>query len=432
MMNRLRTVGSASAAERNITPLQEPQYAPTVLLIVPQPFFEIRGSSFRVHATVTALVELGYKVDVLVFGLGQPVEIDGVKIHRTRNVPGISSVPIGPSWKKFVLDVVLLFTAIRLLSVHRYSSLHGIEDGGVIAAFCGRWKRIPYIVDMHSCMSAQIRDRGGVGSYLLSKVVSLLEFVCAKNAAAVMTVGTARADFVASLGLATPTFVVEDCALEISASVDPVQVSMLKKELDLDCCKVILYTGNLAPYQGVDILIRSFAELTAQFARQPGHVPVKLVIVGNGEEEEAQKREYETLLLEKQIQDSVAFVGRRPPQQIGNFMALADVLVSPRASGDNTPHKVYSYLAAGKAIVATRIISHTQVLDDRCAYLCEPEVGSFARSLAAALDESPEAITRRASRIECAKNYSRQKYSRRSFVEKIKRLYDAVSALPPQ
>jgi len=43
--------------------------------------------------------------------------------------------------------------------------------------------------------------------------------------------------------------------------------------------------------------------------------------------------------------------------------------------------KLYSYLAAGKAVLATRIRSHTQVLSDDNALLVEPTPAAVARGL---------------------------------------------------
>ena len=45
-------------------------------------------------------------------------------------------------------------------------------------------------------------------------------------------------------------------------------------------------------------------------------------------------------------------------------LLAADVLVSPRLKGLNTPMKIYSYLDSGSAVLATRLRTHTQVLDD--------------------------------------------------------------------
>ena len=59
-------------------------------------------------------------------------------------------------------------------------------------------------------------------------------------------------------------------------------------------------------------------------------------------------------------------------------MAQADVLVSPRTKGANTPMKVYSYLDSGVAVLATRLPTHTQVMNDETALLAEPTPEDFS------------------------------------------------------
>ena len=58
-----------------------------------------------------------------------------------------------------------------------------------------------------------------------------------------------------------------------------------------------------------------------------------------------------------------------------DYLEQADILVSPRTKGVNTPMKIYSYLGAGVPIVATDIPSHTQVLNDAnaCTVAATPE-----------------------------------------------------------
>ena len=55
------------------------------------------------------------------------------------------------------------------------------------------------------------------------------------------------------------------------------------------------------------------------------------------------------------------------------------MLTSPRSKGTNTPLKIYQYLRSGKPIVATRLLTHTQVLDDDTAMLTAPDPQAFAR-----------------------------------------------------
>jgi glycosyltransferase involved in cell wall biosynthesis len=69
-------------------------------------------------------------------------------------------------------------------------------------------------------------------------------------------------------------------------------------------------------------------------------------------------------------------------------MAQADVLVSPRIQGLNTPMKVYSYLDSGVAVLATRLSTHTQVMNDDISMLAEPESSDFAQALSRLLEDN--------------------------------------------
>jgi glycosyltransferase involved in cell wall biosynthesis len=91
------------------------------------------------------------------------------------------------------------------------------------------------------------------------------------------------------------------------------------------------------------------------------------------------------------------------------------VLVSPRIRGTNTPLKVYSYLRSGRPIVATDLVTHTQVLTPEIAMLVPPEPGPFAEGLARLLDDPAErrAMASRARAVAVEK-YSRDAYVRRT------------------
>jgi glycosyltransferase involved in cell wall biosynthesis len=110
--------------------------------------------------------------------------------------------------------------------------------------------------------------------------------------------------------------------------------------------------------------------------------PLKFVAVGGSADAVAAYRERAAAL---GLDAHVAFVGARPLSQLRALLEQADILVSPRLSGHNTPMKLYSYLAAGKPVLATRIRSHTQVLSDDEALLVEPTPEALARGLEALL-----------------------------------------------
>ncbi len=89
-------------------------------------------------------------------------------------------------------------------------------------------------------------------------------------------------------------------------------------------------------------------------------------------------------------------------------------MVSPRLTGNNTPMKIYSYLAAGRPIVATRIISHTQVLDSTCAVLVEPTVEELRQGLERlVMDEALRKNLGIAAKELCESKYSLAEYMRK-------------------
>ena len=142
-------------------------------------------------------------------------------------------------------------------------------------------------------------------------------------------------------------------------------VDALRRELGLGEGPVVLYSGNFEPYQGVELLLEATALVPgATFLFMGGRAP---------EIERLRERAREL-----GTNGRVFFSGTRPPAELAGFLALADVLCSPRVEGENTPFKIYSYLASGKPIVATRIASHTQLLDDSLAFLVPPTAEGLA------------------------------------------------------
>ena len=86
--------------------------------------------------------------------------------------------------------------------------------------------------------------------------------------------------------------------------------------------------------------------------------------------------------------------------------------------------KIYSYLDSGTAVLATRLRTHTQVLDDRSAYLVDPEPEAFGAGLAQLLGDLP-LRTRLASH---AKQYVQEEFTPEAARRKLASFYTAMEA----
>jgi glycosyltransferase involved in cell wall biosynthesis len=112
---------------------------------------------------------------------------------------------------------------------------------------------------------------------------------------------------------------------------------------------------------------------------------------------------------------TMVFTGQQPAKEIPGFVQAADLLVSPRIRGTNTPLKIYSYLRSGKAIVATNLLTHTQVLTPEIARLVDPQPGPFAAAMLELIEQPAERerLARQAAAV-AEEKYSRQSYLRRT------------------
>jgi glycosyltransferase involved in cell wall biosynthesis len=124
------------------------------------------------------------------------------------------------------------------------------------------------------------------------------------------------------------------------------------------------------------------------------------------------------------IDAATIFAGERPAAEIPAYLLASDVLVSPRSRGTNTPLKIYQYLRSGKPIVATRLLTHTQVLSDETAILTGISPREFANGILRAMADP----IRSAELGRNARTLAETKYSYEAYLERTRR---ACGALAP-
>ncbi len=349
-----------------------------ILFLAPQPFFRVRGTPINVRNVIGVLGEAGHSVDLLCYPWGEDVDLKGVRILRSPAVPGLREVGVGISASKFILDFLMFFRAWALCWRNRYDVIHAVEESAFFGMWLAKLFRARLVYDVDSCISDQLRD-SRLGLFRsLSTLAESFERAAIRRAAFVLTVCRSLTDWVRSLVPEAKVVQIEDAPLQASFQQDEAGAERLRKDWALDGFPVVVYTGNMAPYQGVDLLIRAFSIVRRRMA------DVRCVVVGGEEDEIARLRENARSL---DLSDSLIFTGKRPMEEMPAYMTLATVLVSPRTKGVNTALKIYTYMQSGKPIVATRLATHTQVLDESCAVLVQPQPDDLAEGILQVLRE---------------------------------------------
>jgi len=393
--------------------------AKRVMLIAPQPFFENRGTPINVKAMACALSELGYLVDLFVYPLGDSVDISGVRLERCWAWPRVRKVRIGPSWTKVGLDISMFSHALINSFTRKYDIVHGVEEGAMMAGLIAKIRGLPFVFDMDSVMSEQLKESRFVSSPLLLSAFRKIEGFFIKEANAVLTVCRALTERAQQEKLKGRVWQIEDFPIESSFGAP----AELREKIAAEICFAqgpkLLYTGNFEEYQGICLLLESFAKLCFMAENRTEEQCPQLVLVGGGDKVASVRNRARELGVESRT----VFVGNRPSEEMGAFMELADVLVSPRIEGKNTPLKLYSYMAAQKPIVATRIYSHTQLLDEDSAFLADPNACAFSKGLARAIDSSEDGKRKIDSVVQSAKSLIDKHYNKREFTRRLGEMY---------
>jgi len=122
--------------------------------------------------------------------------------------------------------------------------------------------------------------------------------------------------------------------------------------------KVLGFVGSFYRYEGLDLLVKAFAELCKT------RDDLVLLLVGGGEMERELREQVERMSL----QSKVVIPGRFPHEDIPRIYSLIDILVYPRYSMRLTelvtPLKPLEAMAMSKALVASDIGGHRELIQN--------------------------------------------------------------------
>lgn len=355
-------------------------------MVSPQPCFEARGTPLNVLQMCSALIELGYEVHLATFVYGNEILMPGLVYHRvgrlyhrTGQFSSDTSVSIGFSLRKLILDAFLALKVLRLLNRRRYLVVHAVEESLFFVAPLARLFRTPVIADLDSDICEQLEADNTLGERVMAHLSDRLRRLALRSSYCAITVCQSLTDLVRKSVPDKPVYQIEDVPLPTAGRPpDPQRVEAFRGQFGLAGKKVVLYTGNCESYQGVDLLVDAVGTITQK------HPDAAIVVVG-GEGEQIKKlgrRAKST-----NASGNLFLLGKQPAENMPEFMSMADVLVSPRRQGENTPLKIYTYMLSGRPIVATDMSTHTQTLDADSAILVPPTPEGIAEGVCRALDD---------------------------------------------
>lgn len=285
---------------------------------------------------------------------------------------------------------------------------------GVLLAFIFRCK---HLYCMHCDLAQLIASSGFIKNRLILRCLEAVQKFMVRKSDAVIAFYPEIESTAKRMAPGKPVYMILPPAVD--EDLPPARqedVARLREQLQLGDAPVLLYTGTLETYQGLDILLRSVVIVRSKFPA------ARYVIVG-GKAEQVDK--LRLFAQELGVTDVVSIVGPRPLEEMPKYMALGNILLSPRSKGDHTPLKLYTYLRSGKPILGTAIYAHTQILTSEIALLVPPTPQDLAEG-ALELLQNPE----RAQALgDNARRVAEEQYSWSAFLEKVQHVYGEFASL---
>jgi len=154
----------------------------------------------------------------------------------------------------------------------------------------------------------------------------------------------------------------------------------------------IAFTGNIGTAQGLDILPKAAVLLK--------DVNVKFIIVGDGR----YQMEFERQINEKGVRDKFIMIPRVPAKQIPEILSVCDagfISFNKNLLWEMTiPAKLQSYMACGKAIIASASGETRRIIEEAgCGVCCKiGDAKALAEGIKELMKADSEAMSRKARR----------------------------------
>lgn len=322
------------------------------------------GQMMLIRQTIQGLVQRGHTVDLLnLQGREVMAYLDLADLARQRQVPlgmsGLRPYHLFEGGLRRLHGLLKLpylagfdsrrFYEACLQALPHYQICH--EYAGLLsvgAAYASRKTHTPYVltVDADLLLEADV-----MGAPITGPRRRAVRWAAAKSyqlADQIVTVSAqTQENLVQNWGVAPEKINVIPNGVDVTLFQQPVDTAVLRAELGLGSAPVLMFVGGFQMWHGLDKLLEALAEIVRTLPQ------TRLLLVGDGPARPFVDQTIHRLNLER----SVTVTGFVPHARIPQLLALADVVTVPYPQLPQemwfSPLKLYEYMAAGKAIVAS-------------------------------------------------------------------------------
>lgn len=291
-------------------------------------------------------------------------DVDGLKFYRSGPVKGLLSKL--PLVKQLSYIEPLVKRILEVIAIEKPQVIHAHSPAlnGLAALRAAKQSGLPVVYEIRAFWEDAAVDHGyckeGDIRYRLTRA---METYVVKRAHAVTTICEGLRSDLINRGFDNNKLTVIANAVnieqfEVITGQDKTNNNDLIESLKLQHCDVLGFLGSFYAYEGLDLVIDAMPAILESNSK------ARLLLVGGGPQDSALKAQVKALGL----QEKVIFTGRVPHVDVGKYYSIVDLLVYPRKSMRLThlvtPLKPLEAMAQGKAVIASDVGGHKELISD--------------------------------------------------------------------
>ncbi|WP_119462849.1 glycosyltransferase family 4 protein [Rhodospirillaceae bacterium SYSU D60014] len=379
-----------------------------VAMVAACPFPYPRGTPARIYRMAEALIERGHTVHVVTYHLGEEKRSIPFPIHRTPVVPTYQKTEPGPSYQKlFLVDPLLAAVLLRVVRTHPVDLIHAHHYEGLgVSLLVRRFTGLPVVYDAHTLLSSELPYyQLGMTASIKRRLGMSLDRWLPKQACSIIAVSDEIRTALATCGRQPPpvAFIPNGVEQHFFSRCETSGIAAAGRNW-------LIYTGNFAKYQRIDLMLESFKMVVAT------HPDARLLIVAN--------EPFEPLIALAEQLGIMPYLElvQADFDHLPELLSRARIALNPRTDCDGLPQKLLNYMAAGKAIVS--FSGSAKNLDHaKTALIVENgDVAGFARAIVTLLENTDLAAQLGAA----AQATARIEFTWKRTAEKVEQVYAQV------
>lgn len=343
-------------------------------------FAESFAVQLHIYHQVHGLQQAGHYVNLLALQGRRVLCTENLQVFETNQLPESDYAKLGLSGtklfklfesvirrvqKELKIPYLALFDSFRTYdacckTLQDYDVIHERYNLFAIGgAWASRKLGIPYILEVNSDLLEERQAQGKEERGLRRLFGVWSTRFCFNRAQRIICVSAQLKDHLAQKWQVDPNkLVVLPNAADTEAFSRQYDNKSTRCRLGLNDEPVVMFVGGFYLWHDLGLLVKSFAQVVSKIPE------AKLVLVGDGRT----RSMIEALVEEYSLQSAVIMAGAVEHRDVPKMLAIAAVAVAPNiqffGGHGGSPLKIFEYMAAGKAIVATRTGQVAEVIQD--------------------------------------------------------------------